>query len=129
MRVVDVALRAFQHLRGKASRLGDDLVAGAIDRGSRDRGRARAPGAVAERDAIGVAFDEIDILDRQAQAIGGDLAERDLVPLPMGMAAGEDGHLAVAVDAHDGALPAAMQAATFGEIAARPGTGLVNEGG
>src|SRR5215831_18410290 len=100
-----------------------------MDGGARDRGRARTPGAVAEREEVGVALDEADVLDRDSEAIGRDLAERDLVPLAVRMAAGEHGHLAVAVHAHDGALPAAMQAATLGKIGARPGAGLVDERG
>src|SRR5262249_5001508 len=55
------------------------------------------------------------------------LAERDLVPLPVRMTAGKHGHLAVAVHPHDGALPAAVQAAALGKIGARPGAGLVDE--
>src|SRR5262249_53912095 len=80
-------------------------------------------------DLIGVAFDEADVLDWDSQAIGRDLAKRDLVPLSVRMTAGEHGHLAVAVHAHDGALPAAVQAAAPGEIGARPGARLVDERG
>src|SRR5262245_28855925 len=43
------------------------------------------------------------------------------------MTAGEHGHLAVAVHTHDGALPAAVQAAALGEIGARSGARLVDE--
>src|SRR5262249_55072140 len=93
------------------------------------RSRARAPGAVAEWDLIGIALDERDVFDRKAQPIGRDLRERDLVTLAVRMAAGEDRHFAVAVDAYGRALPAAVQAAAFCEIAARPGAGLVDEGG
>src|SRR5262249_43230371 len=129
MRIIDVALRAFQGMRGQLERLLPHPVAGAIDRRSRHRSRARAPGAVAEWDLIGIALDERDVFDRKAQPIGRDLRERDLVTLAVRMAAGEDRHFAVAVDAYGRALPAAVQAAAFCEIAARPGAGLVDEGG
>ena len=91
--------------------------------------RARPPGPVAEGDLIRIALDEADIVDREAEAIGRDLTECDLVPLPVRMRPRNHGHLAVTVHAHEGAFPAAVQGAPLREIAARPGAGLVDEGG
>ena len=58
--------------------LGDDAVATAVDCSPRNRQRAGSPGAAAERNPVGVALDEMDMVNRQAQAISGNLAERDL---------------------------------------------------
>ena len=65
----------------------------------------------------------------EAEPVGGDLAEGDVVALAVRMAAGEHRDLAVAVHAHHRAFPAAVQAAALGEVAARPGAGLVDEAG
>src|SRR5262245_3022097 len=116
-------------MRSDEPRLVQDLAGTVVDRGARDRGRARAPGAVAERDLVGIALKKANVLDRQPQAVGRDLAEGDLVPLPVRVTAREHGDLAVAVHAHDGAFPAAVQAAALGEVLARPGAGFVDEGG
>ncbi len=77
---------------------------------------------------IRIALEQADIVDREAEAIARDLTECDLVPLPVRMRSRDHGHLAVAVHAHEGAFPAAVQAAPLREIAARPGAGLVDEG-
>src|SRR5262249_27395197 len=96
---------------------------------SRHRRRARPPGPVAEGDLIRIALEQADVVNREAEAIGRDLTECDLVPLPVRMRPRNHGHLAITVHAHDGAFPAAVQAAPLREIAARPGAGLVDEGG
>src|SRR5262245_45192740 len=114
---------------GDAPRLVQDLAGGVVDCRSRHRSRARTPGAVTERELIGIAFEQANIIDRQSQAVGRDLAEGDVVPLPVRVTAGEHGDLAVAVHAHEGAFPAAMQAAALGEVLARPGARLVDESG
>src|SRR5262249_56734649 len=118
--IVDVALRAFERMRSDAQRLVEDLVAGAINRRSRHRRRARPPRPVAEGDLIRIALDEADIVDREGEPIGRDLTEWDLVPCPVRMAPRDHGHLAVAVHTHEGAFPTAVQAAALREIAARP---------
>src|SRR6516162_9028791 len=127
--IVDVALRAFERMGGDTLRLDEDLVAGAVNCRSRHRYRARPPGAVAEGDLIRIALEEADIVDREAQAIGRDLTECDLVPLPVRMRPRNHGHLAVTMHAHEGAFPAAVQGAPLREIGARPGAGLVDKGG
>ena len=67
--VFDVGWRAFHDERGKARGLGDDLVRGAIDRRPRHGRGSRAPGAVAERNPIGVAFDQMNVVDRQPETV------------------------------------------------------------
>src|SRR5581483_8074169 len=106
--VVHVVGGAFQNFGGEAARLVDDLVAGAPDGGAGDRSGTRAPGAVAERNAIGVALDHGDVVDGEAEPVGGDLCKGDVVALAVRVRAGQHGDLAVAVHAHDGALPAAV---------------------
>src|SRR6185437_4344600 len=125
----DVIGRAFERLGGDAARLGDDLIACAVDRRAGNRGGTRTPGAVAERNAVGVTLDDTDVVDTEAEPVGGDLRKRNVVALAVRMAAGEHRHFAVGMDAHHGALPAAVQAAALGEVAAWPGAGLVDEAG
>src|SRR5262249_40447707 len=71
---------------------------------------------------------ETDVIDRQAEAVGRDLAERGVVALAVRMASSKDRRLAVAVHPHQRALPAAVQAAALGKVRARSGSGLVDEG-
>src|SRR5262245_40154076 len=126
--VIEIVLLTFENMSSNAPRLVQDLAGGVVDCRSRDRSRACAPGAVTERDLIGIAFEQANIIDRQPQAVSRDLAEGDVVPLPVRVTARKHGDLAVAVHAHDGTFPAAMQAAALGEVAARPGARLVDEG-
>src|SRR5205814_4335633 len=106
----------------------DDLVRGAIDRRPGYGHRSRAPSAVAERNPIGVAFDQLNVVDRQPETVRRDLAEGDFMALPVRMTAGKNRDLAIAMHPHHRAFPAAMQAATLGEVAARTRPRLVDEG-
>ena len=49
-------------------------------------------------------MDDLDVLHRQAQLVGGDLRERRLVALTVRVRTGEDRHLSGRVHAHGGAL-------------------------
>ena len=60
--------------------------------------RARAAGAAARRDEVGVAVDEADAVDRDAGLVGDDHGERRLVALAVGGRAGAHGGRAVVVD-------------------------------
>ena len=113
--------RALQHVRGDLFRLVDYAVGCLVDRNAADRQRARAPGAVAEGDRVRVSLHEGNVLQRQPEAIRGDLAERGVMPLAVRMAAGVDHHLAVGVHTHQRALEAAVEPAARGEIGAVSG--------
>ena len=98
--VLDVALRRLHQVRGDLLALGDDLVQRLHDRGAADGDRARAVGAHAEQDLRGVAVHDVDVLDRQAEAVGDHLRERGLVALAVRVRAGEHRHAAGRVHAH-----------------------------
>ena len=65
---LDVGLGRLEQVRGDLLALGDDLVERLDDRRAADRQRARAVGAHAERNATGVAVDDVDVVDRDAEA-------------------------------------------------------------
>ncbi len=129
LRVVHVGLGAIEDQCREALGFRQHLVGRAADRRAGDGGGARAPGSVAERDLVGVAFDDADVLDRQPEPVGRDLREGDVVALAVRVAASKHRRLAVAVHPDDRALPAAVQTAALGEVAARAGSGLVDEAG
>src|SRR6266487_4621776 len=86
-------------MRGDLLSLGDDLVQRFHDRGAAHGERARAVGAHAERNAAGVAVNDLDVVDRYAEPARDHLRKRRLVPLPVAVRAGEDGYTAGGIDA------------------------------
>src|SRR5262245_17215458 len=72
-----------------------------------DRTGARAVGAHAELHLVGVAVQDADVLDRDAEPLRHDLREGGLVALTVLMAAGEDLDRTGWVDADFGRLPQA----------------------
>ena len=95
----DVGFRRLQQVGRDLLRLVDHLVHRLDDGRAADRERARAVGAHAERDLGGVAVDDLDVLDRDAEAVGDELGERRLVALAVAVRAGEHRHAAGRVDA------------------------------
>src|SRR5258707_6071093 len=63
----------------------DHLAGGDVERAAADHGRARAHGAHAEGDAVGVAVDELHLRGVEAEPLVQDLLERGLVPRPCGL--------------------------------------------
>ena len=57
----------------KRRALATTLSAGAVDRRAGDRGGTRTPGAVAERNPVGVALDHTGCRRSEAEPVGGDL--------------------------------------------------------
>ncbi len=86
---LDIGLGRFQQVGGDLPALGDDLVHRLDDRGAADRQRARAVGPHAVGDLGGVAVDDLDRLDRDAEPVGDELGERRLVPLAVAVRAGQ----------------------------------------
>ena len=78
--------------------------------------RARAAGAAAAADQVGVDRDEADPLDRDAGLGADDHRERRLVPLAVGRGAGHDGRRAVVVDL---TAPYSLGAAAGGDLDVR----------
>src|SRR5580692_1122521 len=120
---------AFQRLGSDLARFVDDLVRRPIDRGPRNRRRTCTPGAIAEWNLVGIAFNKPDVVDVELQSVRGDLRKGDVVALAVRVTAGEEGDLSVRVHAHDRTFPAAMQSAPESKIGARPSPGLVDEAG
>ena len=69
----DVVLGRLELMRGDLLGLGLDLLHRLEDRGQPDRGRARAVGAHAELHLVGVAVDDLDLADRNAEPFGDQL--------------------------------------------------------
>ena len=89
VRELDVGDARLEQMGGDLLALVDDLVDRLVDRRAADRRRARAVGAHAERDAVGVAVDDLDVLDRDAEPLDDELREGRLVPLAVAVRAGE----------------------------------------
>ena len=103
----DVVGRCLQHMASHLLRLGLDLVERLDDGRHAHRARARAIGAHAHLHLVGVAMDDGDIIDGNAEAVGDQLREGRLVALPMGVGARENLHRADRVDANFRAFPKA----------------------
>ncbi len=97
---LDVAFRGLEQMRRDLLALGDDLVHRLDDRRAPDGERARAVGSHAERNAAGVAMDDVDVLDRNAETPGDELRERRLVTLTVTVRAGEHADAAGRMHAH-----------------------------
>ncbi len=87
---LDVGLGRFQQVGGDLLRLGDDLVGRHPQGRAADHGRARAAGADAERDPVGVAVDILDVAGVEAELFGQDLLEGRLVALALVLGAHEE---------------------------------------
>ncbi len=86
-------------MRGDAAALGDDLVGGDEHGGAGADGRARAERAGADRDLVGVAVVEADLVGTDAEPVGDDLAERGGVALAVVVGADRDGDGAGRIEA------------------------------
>ena len=102
----DVGLRRLEQVGGDLLGLGLDLVERLDDRRHADRG-ARAVGAHAELHLVGVAMDDRDVVDADAEAVVDDLGEGGLVALAVGVGAGQDLDRADRIDPHFGQFPEA----------------------
>ena len=91
----DVARRGLEKMRGDLLALLDDLHCRAVEGRAADRDRARAEGAGAVRHLIGVAFDDLDIRHRHAEARRDDLGEGGGVALAVIVGAEQRLHAAV----------------------------------
>ena len=103
---LDVALCRFEHIGGDLLGLGLDLIERLDDRRHADRAGARAIGAHAELHLVGVAMNDRDIVDRNAEPLRNQLRKRRLVALPV-VGAGENFDGAGRIDAHLGGFPQA----------------------
>ena len=101
---LDIGLGGFEQVGGDLAALGDDLVHRLDDRRAADGERARAVGAHAEGDLVGVAVDDLDALDRDAEPVGDELGEGRLVPLAVAVRSGEDRDAAGRMDPDLGAF-------------------------
>ena len=79
-------------------RLRAHLAGGERDRVAAHDRRPRGEGADGVAEPAGVAGHDLDVLERHAELVGGDLRERREVALPLGGQAGRDLHLAGRLD-------------------------------
>ena len=77
---IDIGLGRFEQVRGDRLRLLDDPVGCHQHRRAAQRRRARAAGALAERDLVGVALDVGDLVRMEAEPVAHQLLEDGLVP-------------------------------------------------
>ena len=80
---LDVRRRGLERLAGQFLSFLDDKVRGLRDRRAAHHHRARAAGAGAEHELVGVALHEADAFERHAKARREHLRERRRVPLPI----------------------------------------------
>ena len=103
----DVVLGCLELMGRDLLGLGLDLLHRLQDRGEADRGRARAIGAHAELHLVGVAMDDLHLADRNAEALGDELAEGRLMALAVAVRSRQDLDGADRIDAHFGGFPQA----------------------
>ena len=94
-------------MRGDLLGLGLDLLHRLEDRGHADGGRARAVGAHAELHLVGVAMDDLDLADRNAEPLGDQLREGGLVALAVAVRSRQDLDGADRIDPDFGGFPQA----------------------
>ena len=113
---LDVLFAALQKMRSDLLALENHFVARLRQRRAADHQRARAIGAHAELHLVGVAKDDIDVLERHAEFLANDLREGGLVALAVTVRANEHGHLAGRMHAHGRAfVEAAARAEAAGD--------------
>ena len=81
---LDVVDRGLEQVGRDGLGLLDDLVGGPDERLASDDERARAVGVEAAVGDLGVAVQDLDVLEGDPEAVGDDLAERRFVSLPVG---------------------------------------------
>ena len=86
---VDVGGIDLEQVGGELLRLGRDPFRRHVDGRSADGGGARAAGALAEKDLVGIALHVMDLVGIEAEAVAHDLLEDGLVALALGDAARE----------------------------------------
>ena len=96
-----------EQVRREVLGLVDDLVGRLHQRLAADHQRPRAVGVEALVRDLGVAVQHLDVLERHAEPVGDDLAERRLVALAVRARAGDDLDLAGGQHPHARVLPAA----------------------
>ncbi len=101
----DVALIRLHQVGGDLLRLGLDLVERLDDGRHADRPRARAVGAHAHLHLVGVAVDDVDAVDRHAEAVGDQLGEGGFMPLPVAVRPGQNLDGADGIDSDLGRFP------------------------
>ena len=100
----EVLLGAFEVLRGEPQDLLAHRPAGLVDGGPRHHRTAARKGAGAPVELVGIAGDDIDIANVDADLVGRDLGEAGEMPLPLGADSGGDADLAARLHLHLGAL-------------------------
>ena len=103
----DILLRGLHRIGSNLLALLDHLVDGAGDRRHADGAGTRAVGAHAELDLVGIAVDDIDLVDIDTKTLRDQLGEGGLVALAMAVRAGQHLDRAGRIDAHFRRFPQA----------------------
>ena len=101
---LDVGCRGLELLRGELPAALDHLVRGVADRHPGGGQRARAAGAAALGQAVGIALHDPDLLERHAEPLVQDLGVGGLVALAVRLGADRDADAAVVLEADRGEL-------------------------
>ena len=96
---LDIGGRGLEKMPGERAALLDHLRRRLDQRLAARHDRARAAGAAADQELVAVALDQIDQLERQAEAVDQHLRERRGVALAVVERAGDDRHPAVRLEA------------------------------
>ena len=104
--ILDIAFGRLQHVAGDGFALVDDLVRCRRHRAAAHGRRARAAGAAAHPQYVGVALDHADVVGIDAQPFADDLLVDGLVPLALLRGAHRHGHRTALVEADIGKLEA-----------------------
>ncbi len=86
----EVVLGAFEQVAGEFQRLLAHHFRGFVDGVAGDHRAAAGEGAGAPIELIGIAGDDVDIGDLDAELLGGDLGKHREMPLALGADAGGD---------------------------------------
>ena len=100
----EIACGCFQHHGRHGLGLLDDGVGGALERVAPDMHAARAIGAAADRNLVGVALNEADRIKRHAEPFVHHLRVDCLMALAVGMGAGKDHECAARIEANGHAV-------------------------
>ena len=100
----DIGLGGLQQMGGDTLGLVDNLFRRPLQRRAADADRARAKGSFAVGHHVGVAIDDVDLIEVEAEQFRSDLAERRFVSLSVGVGTHRHGDAAIAFETNCGAF-------------------------
>jgi len=113
----DVLLVCLEVMGSDSARFPDYLVRTLRECGATDGATPGPIGALTARNAVGITFDNLDVLVRDAESVGEDLGETRLVALAVPGGADEGGDCPRRVKANQAALPETVSRPSLAEQA------------